>query len=184
MTQTLTDKNALIDQTIFRRTGVGSNELIKGWQSVLIRLLDHLGPHLQAAHIVTFQKLSTAEEKMYRHILQRVTVPKGVCGVYMPPSARNQIMYTNRGLDIPAAEITPKDDGVLLFSRQSSHSTILNVLLAHPPFTPAVDVYDRGAMLAGYVYDSIDDCLASMASIIDTHLGIRKGGANAKGPPI
>ncbi|NNK85508.1 MAG: hypothetical protein HKO91_08165 [Desulfobacterales bacterium] len=58
----------------------------------------------------------------------------------------------------------------MLFSRPVSHKTIVNGLLAHPPFAPAVDVYNRGALLAGYVYDGIDQCLADLTAVIQTHL--------------
>jgi hypothetical protein len=74
-------------------------------------------------------------------------------------------------LEIPPDEIVPKDDGVILASRTSSHATIVNALLAHAPCAPAIDVYDNGALVAGYVYHAIDDCLAAMSGVIQTHLG-------------
>jgi hypothetical protein len=74
---------------------------------------------------------------------------------------------------VPEAELQPKDDGVLLFSRPSSHAIIINSLLAHSPYAPAIDVYDQGSLLAGYVFKSIDECLDSISHIIDTYLGGR-----------
>ena len=79
-------------------------------------------------------------------------------------------MYTNQGLDIPAGETVPRDDGVLLFSRTTSNETIVNGLFAHQPFAPAVDVYDQGALLAGCVYENIGECLADLNAVIQTHL--------------
>jgi hypothetical protein len=79
-------------------------------------------------------------------------------------------MYTNQGTSIPADEAIPKDDGVLILSRPSSHETIVNGLLAHSPYAPAVDVYDHGALLAGYVYDGIGECLGDLTAVIQTHL--------------
>jgi hypothetical protein len=144
--------------------------MVKGWQSILENLLDHLAPYLQPSRIVTFRHLIPNEIQMFQKITERVEIPESACGVYLAPSARNQMLYTNQGLKIPEAETMPKDDGVLLFSRSSSRETILNVFLAHPPYAPAIDVYDRGALLAGYVYESIDDCLASITNVIATYL--------------
>jgi len=36
---------------------------------------------------------------------------------------------------------------------------------SHPPC-----VYDRGALLAGYVYDDIGECLVDLTAVIQTHL--------------
>jgi hypothetical protein len=157
-------------QTIVRRSGVGPNDLIAGWQSVLSRMLDQMQPFMQPARIITFQRMQSYEQGVFQQINQQVTMSEQAWGIYLPPSVRNQLMYTNQGLDIPAGEAAPRDDGVLLFSQPTSHDTIVNGLLAHQPFAPAVDVYEKGALLAGYVYDNIDACLADLTAVIQTHL--------------
>ena len=157
-------------QTIERRSGVGPNDLIAGWQSVLSRMLDQMQPFLKPARIITFQRIHAYEQGVFQRIIQRVTMSANTWGIYLPPSVRNQLMYTNQGLDIPAGETVPRDDGVLLCSRTTSHKTIVNGLLAHQPFAPAVDVYDQGALFAGYVYDNIGECLDDLTAVIQTHL--------------
>ena len=49
-------------------------------------------------------------------------------------------------------------------------SVVVNALLAKPPFTPAVDVYDDGQLLAGYVYYTIEECIGGLSDIFRTHL--------------
>ncbi len=164
-------KNQQIDQTISDRAGLGPNEMIKGWQSILIRLLNQLGSHLQPSRIVSFRTLTADEQQMFERIIDQVCIDSDACGVYLSPSVRNQMMYTNRGKEIPDEAKTPTDDGVLLFSRLSSHDTIINALLAHPPHAAAVDVYQDGALIAGYVFNDIDDCLAGIADVVTTYLG-------------
>ena len=159
-----------MDQTIARRSGIGPNDLIAGWQTVLDRLLNQMRPFLQPARIVTFQRINLHEQDVFQQIIQHVTLSKQSLGVYLPPSVRNQLMYTNQGLEIPAEETVHRDDGVLLFSRTTSNEVIVNGLLARPPFAPAVDVYDQGALLAGYGYEDIDECLAYLTAVIQTHL--------------
>ncbi len=159
-----------VAETISHRTGVGQNELLGGWHALLSDLLNSMRSYLMPAQIITFQHLSPQEKQQFQHIFNRVHVPDSACGVYLPSSVRNQLMYSNQGLEIPVQESTPRDDGVLLFSRLSSHSIIINVLLAHPPYTPAVDVYEEGALLAGYVYGSLDECLAAIEGVVQTHL--------------
>lgn len=165
--------DVLLEQTISQRSGVGPNELIEGWQSVLDDLLNHLRPYLKPERIVTFRQITPTEKKLFQRIVNQVVVPEKTFGLYLSPSARNQMLYTNSGRKVPEAELQPKDDGVLLFSRPSSHAIIINSLLAHSPYAPAIDVYDQGSLLAGYVFKSIDECLDSISHIIDTYLGGR-----------
>ena len=65
----------------------------------------------------------------------------------------------------------PPDAGVLVASRSEAHDVVLNVLFAHPPFTPAVDVYESGQFTAGYQYADIDACRQELESVLQRHLG-------------
>ena len=120
---------------------------------------------------MTFRNLTEDEKQIFKRIVQEVTVPASAWGIYLSPSARNQMLYTNQGQPVPEAAMSSPDSGVILLSCPNSSETIINALLAHPPHTPAVDVYDKGALLAGYVFETIDGCLAGMSNIVATHLG-------------
>lgn len=159
---------ARIDQTISDRTGVGPNAMIQGWQSMLENLLKQLSPHLRPSQIVTFHSLTQDEQYIFKRITNTVKPCPEACGVYLSPSVRNQFMYTNRGVDIPDEARVPTDDGVLLFSRKDDHGTIVNALLAHSPHAAAADVYQDGRLVAGFVYNTIDECLNDLGNVVDT----------------
>ena len=170
MAQTFDNASSLIEKTIGHRAGIGQNTLVSEWQSMLKGLLTRMQTYLKPAHIITFQNLTPDERQWFETIVRRIQVPESACGVYLPPSVRNQMMYTNQGRDVPSDETIPKDNGALLFTRQSSHDIIVNALFAHSPCTPAIDVYDNGALLAGYVYDSLENLLESISNAVHTHL--------------
>ncbi len=162
--------NHRIEDTISRRAGVGPSDMVKGWQSMLTTLLSRMEPYLQNGMVVTFQHLTPDEKTLFERITGVLDVPEPVRGLYLPPSVRNQMLYTNRGASIPEEAAHPADDGVLLFSLPSSDATIVNALLAHSPHTPAIDVYQEGAMIAGYMFDAVDDMLAALNGVIRTFL--------------
>lgn len=142
--------------------------MIRGWQTMLANLLGQLAPYLKPSRIVTFHTLTQDEQHVYQRITENVKFTAPACGVYLSPSVRNQLMYTNRGKEIPDEALISPDDGVLLFSRKDSHDTIVNALLAHAPHAAAVDVYDKDSLIAGYVYNSIDECLRDLGKVVDT----------------
>jgi hypothetical protein len=64
----------------------------------------------------------------------------------------------------------PPDAGIFLSSRANDFGVIVNALFAHPPFTPAVDVYDRGQLIAGYTYYQIKECIQALSELLPVHL--------------
>jgi hypothetical protein len=159
-----------IEDTITARTGVGPTDMVRGWQSMLSALLEKMTPYLQPGALVTFQQLTAREQSVFQDAAAAVAVPSRVYGLYLPPSVRNQMMYTNRGEPVPSAAANPADDGALLFNRSGGDATIVNVLLAHPPHAPAMDVYQGGAMTAGYVFANVPECLAAVSGVLRTFL--------------
>jgi hypothetical protein len=133
-----------------------------------------MDPYMSKGHLVTFRRIDEQERKVFKKISQTISVPDTVGAIYMPPSVRFQMMYHR-----PEGEIqpvpdhsrdNPPDDGIVLACRKSDFNVIVNALLARAPFAPAVDVYDDGQLLAGYVYNTIDECIRDLTKILRVHL--------------
>lgn len=75
-----------------------------------------------------------------------------------PPT--NETVHT-----VPIQARSP-DAGILSACRAKNYQTIANVLIVHPPHSPAVDVYDQGRLIAGYRYASIPDCRKEIGIIL------------------
>ena len=63
-----------------------------------------------------------------------------------------------------------EDEGVVLACRSHTVDVVIDALLAKPPFTPAVDVYDNGQQLAGYLNHSIEECIEDLTRGVRIHL--------------
>ena len=118
--------------------------------------------------------VSVRNDKGFEKLQQIVAVPNSVGAIYLPPSVRFQMLY-QRPKDEPPpvpehSADNPPDEGIILASRKTDFKVIFNALLAKPPFAPAIDVYDDGQLLAGYVYNSIDECVDNLAKVMKIHL--------------
>lgn len=165
-----------VSEIIDKRAGAGPQDIVEGWQSFLKRILSHMAPHLKAGHMVTFQTLESHERQLYQKLHDSISIPQKVGAIYIPPSVRYQMMYQRpEGQSQPIPEHDPEnppDMGVILASRLKQFDIIVNALLAKPPFTPAIDVYENGQLLAGYVYHTIDECIAGMSQVLKAHFHI------------
>ena len=163
-----------VAEIIEGRSPAGRHDLVEGWHKLLIKILGQMDPYMSKGHLVTFRRIDEQERNVFQKISQTISVPDTVGAIYIPPSVRYQMMYHR-----PEGEIrpvpdhspdNPPDDGIVLACRKSDFNVIVNALLAKPPFAPAADVYDDGQLLAGYVYNTIDECIRDLTKIMRVHL--------------
>lgn len=163
------DEKERLSQVVERRVGVGPTEIVTGWQALLKDLLMRMKPFMRRGSLVTFQKLTGDEVAFFEQLNHDVSIPRSAAGFYLPPSVRSQMLgeyASEKNL------FEQPDAGVVVASHLDVFDVIVNALFAFPPFTPAVDVYDRGQLTAGYQYATIDECRAELASLLGRHLGI------------
>ena len=163
-----------IVDTIAQRVSPGADPNVAGWQAMLADLLGRMSAFMPAGQLVTFQTLQPHEKAFFHNLHGLVRVPETVAALYLPPSVRHQMLY--RGQANKAALLgnddpdNPPDAGIFLGSRANDFGVIVNALFAHPPFTPAVDVYDHGQLIAGYTYYRIEECIQALSELLTVHL--------------
>ena len=156
------------------RSPAGRNDSVQGWHNLLKRMLRQMTPYLRESHLVTFRRIEEQEREFFEKLSQSISVPNAVGAIYMPPSVRFQMLYRRPGDEpqpIPEhSPDNPPDNGIVLACRKADFNVIVNALLAKPPYTPAIDVYDDGQLLAGYVYNTIDECIDDLTKVLQVHL--------------
>jgi hypothetical protein len=168
------DRIQTVDNIVETRAGVGPSELVAGWQSILKNLLDRMQPFMQPGRLVTFQSLEPPERVFFEGLVEAIALLPNTVGLYLPPSVRSQMLGESPA-DHGAAP--QPDAGVLVASRVGNFDIIVNALFAYAPFTPAVDVYEKRQLIAGYQYTQIEACRAELTAIIKRHLGGYSAGA-------
>ena len=163
-----------IAEIIERRSPAGQQEVVQGWHRMLRRFLNNLEPYLIEGQLVTFRHLKEQEKTFFESLLKKIAVPPEMGAIYLPPSVRHQMMYSRpEGEPQPIPEHSPDnppDKGIVLAGCKGDFSVIVNALLAKPPFTPAIDVYENGQLLAGYIYDTMEECIGELSNVLRIHL--------------
>ncbi len=173
--------NDRMAEIIERRSPAGRHDSVEGWHNLLKDLLSQIAPYLREGHLVTFRELKEPERLFFEKRLQIIRVPDSVEALYLPPSVRYQMLYQRpAGEPQPVPEHSPDhppDEGIVLACRKNDVNVVINALFAKPPFAPAIDVYDAGQLLAGYVYHTIDECITNLSEVLQIHLqpGGRQG---------
>ncbi|MFZ7128517.1 MAG: hypothetical protein ACOWWM_20370 [Desulfobacterales bacterium] len=157
-----------------QRIESGKDPVVAGWQCVLEELLIQLEPYLRPGELVTFKVLAPEEKELFSALRALARIPEGVCAVFLPPTVIRGMMRTQAGTRIMGWPVYYRerhpDSGVLVASRCRDYNRIVNALLAHPPFTPGIDVYEDGHLLAGYSYGSIEEFQNELSRVLRTYL--------------
>jgi hypothetical protein len=161
-------------EIIENRSPAGRHDTVEGWHNLLKKIFEQMAPYLAEGHLVTFRSLTDQERLFFESLRQSMAIPAGVSAFYLPPSVRFQMLYHRsdgepRVLSDHSME-NPPDKGVVLACRKIDFNVVINALMAKPPFAPAIDVYENGQLLAGYVYHTIDECISSLATVMKIHL--------------
>ena len=174
MKQPENESNSRIAEIIEKRSPAGRNDSVRGWHNLLKELLAQMSPHLRDGHLVTFRTLEAPEIAFFEKLYTKVNIPSSVGAIYLPPSVRFQMMYRRpEGEPQPLIEHSSEnspDRGIVLATRRIDFNVVVNALFAKPPFTPAIDVYSDGQLLAGYVYSTIDECTEDLTRVLEIHL--------------
>ena len=174
MKRSKNELNSYMAGIIESRAPAGQYDAVQGWHNLLKNLLGQMAPYLQEGHLVTFRRLKEQESQFFEQLHQKVTIPASVTAIYLPPSVLFQMLYHRpEGKPRPAPDHSPEnppDDGIVLACRKSDFNVVANALMAKPPFAPAIDVYEDGQLLAGYVYNTIDECIANLTAVLQIHL--------------
>jgi hypothetical protein len=166
-----------------RRISSGADPVIAGWQCFLEEMLLQLEHYLIPGSLITFQSLLDPEKEVFRQMHANVVLPPHVCAIFIPPSVLQSMMSLepadlNPGGGSFAAD-RPMDAGIVLASEFHEYDIIVNSLLAFPPYTAGIDVYDKGALTAGYSFRTLEECRGELQKIIWTYLHRRKGASGA-----
>ncbi len=162
-------QNRRMAGVVAERAGVGTTEIVSGWQAVLVDLLSRMKPFLRPGVMVTFQHLTPSEIVLFERLRNEIRTPQSAAAIYLPPSVREQMLGEKQVIDDACGQ---PDDGVVVASRHGEYDVIVNALFAFHPFTPAIDVYDHGQLIAGYQFESVDACIAEVSIVLGRHLGM------------
>lgn len=148
--------------------------IVSGWQNHLKGMLARMDAFLISGRLVTFERMLPEERRFFEGLHGRVEVPHGAAAIFLPESVTRQGMAAHPDATGMEAVRKPTDAGVVLASRKGEYRRILNAVFAIEPYAPAVDIYENGSLLAGYMYHTIEARIQDLTMVMNIYLGNRE----------
>jgi len=157
--------NAQIEKWI----AAGREPGIAHWHGALEATLNSLEPHLLAGRLVPVPSIDKGAysvfEELYTFLdlnpdLEAAFLPTALGGVLAPPAAVDSLRRVHK--DNPSM--------LLLCRRPGRPSRILCAEISPEAWKPGVDLFEAGALLGNYEYDSSADCIHDLPKLVRAHL--------------
>jgi len=147
----------------------GRNPGIAHWHGALEAAMDSFKPHLQPGCLIPVQTLDKQAYALFEELyaaldlcpgIQAAFIPSTLGGVLSPPAAVDSLRRVHRD----------NTSVMLLCRRPGSQPRILCAEISPEAWKPGVDLFEEGALLGNYEFDSSADCIRGLSKLIRTHL--------------
>ena len=150
------------------RKQAGRDEFHADWQASLELLLLMVEDHLldNPGQLEPMQISGREEWGFYVDVLEKLDLPPDTCALFITPSAfKDMPLPTPPEWEDAGFMAWQRDSCSLLVSHCHVRTVIMQVSLPGLE-SVGVDVFDDGAHIADYSYDSIDECLEDLSKVV------------------
>ena len=139
------------------------------WQGGLEAILDLLSPKMTPGKLFPAAPLDEKSMALFETLLIKVDLSPNLMAVYLPPSLADNVVPPES-----ADELIRIDKGQpsckLLIARPAREMRILCAELSTTAKKPGADIFQEGALLGSYNYETSQECIDFLTKIIQTHL--------------
>ena len=148
------------------------------WQGGLEAVLNVFSPYMEPGKLIPVQPLEKNDLPVFEAALEVVDLSPSLTAAFLPPSIAGPITPPES-----AAELQRIDKGKpsykILIARPGKDLRILCAEISEQAKNPGIDIFQSGALLGTYNYDTQQDCLTYLTQAIRAHIWERgKWGQN------
>ncbi len=147
----------------------GRNPGIAHWHGALEAAMASFKQYLQPGRLTPVHALDKSAYPLFEELyaaldlcpdIEAAFIPPGMGGVLTPPAAVDSLRRVHRD-----------NTSVMLLCRRLGHQPrILCAELSPEAWKPGVDLFEEGALLGNYEFESSADCIRELSRLIRTHL--------------
>ncbi len=157
----------------------GQGPFLAHWQASLEMILLACEESLRPGRLLPIGVDGEKEWDFYLDVLEKLDLPPEICALLITPSAA-RAMPIPQGLELDSRALPKSDSFSMIISGCRDRKTIMQVSLPGV-MSVGIDVFEHGAQLASYNYNTIEECLTDLTRVIWIYFN---PGQNWKGDEI
>ncbi|RZB38236.1 MAG: hypothetical protein SRB2_00582 [Desulfobacteraceae bacterium Eth-SRB2] len=139
------------------------------WQGALEAILNLFSPYMKPGKLIPVQSLEKDDVSVFEAALEVVDLSPNLTAAFLPPSIAGPITPPES-----ADELQRIDEGKpsykILIIRPEKDPRILCAEISEHAKKPGIDIFESGALLGTYDYDTQEDCLTYLTQAIRAHI--------------
>ena len=142
----------------------GQDPFLAHWQASLEIVLLACEEALRPGRLLPIGVDGEKEWDFYLDVLEKLDLPPEICALLITPSAA-RAMPIPQGLELDSRALPESDSFSMIISDCRDHKAIMQVSLPGV-MSVGIDVFEHGAQLASYNYNTIEECLTDLTRVI------------------
>ncbi|MFH2046796.1 MAG: hypothetical protein ABIK92_16820 [Pseudomonadota bacterium] len=138
------------------------------WQAGLEAFMELVLPHLEKGCLTPVAPLDENDLPVFKAALERVDLSPGLLAAFLPPCIADPILPPDSIEELVRIK-KEKPSYKIIIQRPGKENRILCAEISKHAHRPGVDIFQSGAFLGNFDYDTHDICIMELTKIIRTH---------------
>ena len=139
------------------------------WQGGLEEILNVFSPHSEPGKLIPVQPLEEDGFPVFIAAIEAVDLSPNLHAVFLPPSIAGSVTPPESADELQRID-KGKPSYKILIARPGKDLRILCAEISEHAKNPGVDIFQSGALLGTYDYDTPQACIADLTKVIRAHI--------------
>jgi len=142
------------------------------WQGGLEAMLNVFSPYMEPGKLIPVQPLEKDDFPVFKAALEAVDLSPNLMAAFLPPSIAGSVTPPESAVELQRIQ-KGKPSYKILIARPGKDLRILCAEISEHAKKPGIDIFQSGALLGTYNYDTHQDCLKYLPQTIMTHIWVK-----------
>lgn len=139
------------------------------WQGGLEAILNVLSPYMDPGKLIFVQPLEKEDLPVFNTALEAVDLSPNLMAVFLPPSIANTISPPESAPELDRID-KGKPSYKILIARPGKDQRIICAEISEQAKKPGIDIFESGALLGTYDFNTQQECMAELTKTIRVHI--------------
>ena len=139
------------------------------WQGGLEAMLNVFSPYMEPGKLIPVQPLEKDDFPVFNAALEAADLSPNLTAAFLPPSIAGSVTPLESTVELQRID-KGKPSYKILIARPGKDLRILCAEISEHAKNPGIDIFQSGALLGTYNYDTHQDCLAYLPQAIRAHI--------------
>jgi len=138
------------------------------WQAGIEAVMDLFLPDLEKGRLTPVCPLEEKDLPVFKAALETVDLSPGLLAAFLPPSVAGSIVPPGSAEELVRIK-KEKPSYKIIILRQGKEDRILCAEISEHAHRPGVDIFQSGALLGSFDYETHDYCIAELTKVVRAH---------------